>query len=350
MAELELAELRRLSRALSCVEDRAEGYLDLLRGAYGSAELPAVIGVTGPPGAGKSTLVDALAAYWGVDGSRIAILAADPSSPFSGGAILGDRIRMELSQAMRNVYFRSLSARGQVGGLSAATCDLIALLGGFGFSRVILETVGAGQSDVEINSLADCTIVVAVPGLGDGVQAQKAGIMEIADLYAVNKCDLPGADSTRAQIEATLDVAYSGPPGVGTSVGHSHGTMTSGLRALAARHGDPASEPTRWRPPVLPVSARKNEGLTELGEGVEAFLRWSEETGRLARRRRRRIADQVERCLIRKLLQPYLHEVDEDAPAAPPAFWVDKILRGETTPQDAACMMTTQPRTSAREG
>ena len=211
---MEPGELRRIARTISTVENQAEGYEDILAQAYRRQSWAQVIGITGPPGSGKSTLVDALTAHWAQAGERIAILAIDPSSPYSGGAVLGDRIRRTRSVGYDNTYFRSLSSRGHVGGLSETATDLVAVLSLFEFGRVIIETVGAGQADIEIHETADCTLVMTVPGLGDGVQASKAGLMEIGDVFAVNKADLPGADDAAGMIERALAAAYMGEPGV----------------------------------------------------------------------------------------------------------------------------------------
>jgi len=331
MTAFTLGDRRALSRAVSQVENRSAGYEELLAVAYAKPVWATVIGITGPPGAGKSTLVDVLAAHWGADGSGIAVLAIDPSSPFSGGAVLGDRIRMEHSAGLPNVFLRSLSARGNIGGLSEATCDLIALMSARGFQRILVETVGAGQSDVEITGLADCTLVIAVPGLGDSVQALKAGIMEIADVYAVNKSDLPDAAATRHQIEAMLSVAYVGRPGVDTpNRKHAPPPATSGVQALMRRHGDAWSETSIWRPPVVPISARSGMGISELCAAVDQFIAWSRDSGRLRRKRELRIRDQILRGLTRHLLQPY--RSDGDAMPEKLAPWVEAILAGKVNP------------------
>ena len=340
MEALPRADIRTLSRAISRVENRAEGYQTVLREAYRTSHWATVLGITGPPGAGKSTLVDALATHWGADGTRIAIIAVDPSSPFSGGAVLGDRIRMDKSSALPNVFCRSKSARGHIGGLSEAACDIVAVLSHFGFERILLETVGAGQSDIEVGGTADCTLVVAVPGLGDQVQAQKAGIMEIGDLYAVNKSDLPQAAATRDQIESMLAVAYMGRPGVNAfDNADAQGMrppplLTPGGRALLRRHGDARHETTTWRPPVLAVAARGNQGISELAAATDQFLAWSQQSGRLLAKRRSRIHDQVLRLLTQRLLQPFTQASPDDA--TPLTAWIDAIVSGEASPIEAA--------------
>src|SRR5262245_5399923 len=236
---MEAGELRRIARTISTVENQADGYEDVLARAYRSQRFPPVIGITGPPGAGKSTLVDALTAHWAASGERIAILAIDPSSPYSGGAVLGDRIRRTRSAGFANTFFRSLASRGHVGGLSATAADIVAVLGLFAFGRVIIETVGAGQADVEVHGTADCTVEMKVPGLGDAGQAANAGLMEIADLFAVNKADMPGAVDAARMIERALAVAYVGEPGIN---GRREVKMlradpvSPGLAALRRRH------------------------------------------------------------------------------------------------------------------
>jgi LAO/AO transport system kinase len=329
-----------LSRAISVVENRAAGHREILACAYRAGGAARVVGVTGPPGAGKSTLVDALTAHWAQAGEPVAVLAVDPASPFSGGAVLGDRVRMDRSADLPGVYVRSLSARGEGGGLSAAVWDVLAVLGEAGFHRVLLETVGAGQADVAIADAADCTVVVGVPGLGDHVQAAKAGLMEIGDLYVVNKADLPGAVATAAQIDTALSAAYAGEPGVNAVSPGFHGPQPAtspGRRALMSRHGDPSREATVWRPPTLLVSAGKGEGIPELAASVDAFLAWSEAGERMRARRRARIRSLVARELGAALLAPYLDPGEPFGAAL--ADWVERVLDGQVSPVEAAAAL-----------
>jgi LAO/AO transport system kinase len=346
---LEPAELRRIARTISTVENQADGYEDVLAQAYRLHSLPRVIGITGPPGTGKSTLVDALTAHWAQAGERIAILAVDPSSPYSGGAVLGDRIRRTRSAGCANTYFRSLASRGHVGGLSAAAADIVAVLGLFAFGRVIIETVGAGQADIEIHEAADCTVVMTVPGLGDGVQAAKAGLMEIADVFAVNKADMAGADDAARMIEHALAVAYVGGPGVNArretaSTAFASHPASPGLAALRRRHGHAGEDETTWVPPVLKLTATEDRGVRELAQAVDQFIAWSEDTGRRAAHRRARAYAQVVRALSTLLLAPYAREPGSDVLPALLVPWVERIADGTASPLEAARALLGEPQ------
>lgn len=338
---MEPVELRRIARAISAVENQAAGYEDVLGQAYRLKHWPDIIGVTGPPGAGKSTLVDALTAHWAAAGERLAILAVDPSSPYSGGAVLGDRIRRTRSAGFANTYFRSLSSRGHVGGLTETATDLIAVLNLFQFRRVLIETVGAGQSDIEIHDTADCTLVVTVPGLGDGVQASKAGLMEIGDVFAVNKADLPGAEDAARTIERSLAVAYMGEPGVNSrnptvAAAPAPYADTPGVAALRRRHGDIAIDDSTWVPPVARVVATENVGVPELGATIDQFIAWSSTTGRREQRARERAYAQIMRALSALLLAPFARASGTDKFPAPVVGWIDRIAQGTASPREAA--------------
>ncbi|HEY7575070.1 MAG TPA: methylmalonyl Co-A mutase-associated GTPase MeaB [Thermoanaerobaculia bacterium] len=263
MAEGVLAgRVRDIGRALSAVEAEG-GAPDLLRVLFPKTGQARIVGITGPPGAGKSTLVQRLAQSYRKRGNRVAVVAVDPSSPFTGGAILGDRIRMSEIFTDPGVFIRSMATRGALGGLARATGDAVDVLDAAVFDLVLVETVGVGQDEVDIVKAADTTAVVLVPGLGDDIQAIKAGILEIADVFVVNKADREGADRTAAEIAAMLDFTPERP----------------------------------WRPPIVRTVAPRNEGIEQTVEAIashESFLR---ETAEGERRRERRARERVRQRL-----------------------------------------------------
>ncbi|MDH3494173.1 MAG: methylmalonyl Co-A mutase-associated GTPase MeaB, partial [Acidobacteriota bacterium] len=208
VARLLKGEPRAIARSISMVEDGTEGSPDLMKGVFPKTGNAVVIGITGSPGAGKSSLVDKLALFYRKRGDKIGIIAVDPSSPFSGGAILGDRIRMQTLGLDPNVFIRSMATRGKLGGLARATVDAVAILDAAGYDKVIVETVGVGQDEVEIVKTADVSVVVLVPGMGDDIQAIKAGIMEIGDVFVINKADREGVIRAEKELEALLSLAH----------------------------------------------------------------------------------------------------------------------------------------------
>jgi LAO/AO transport system kinase len=227
-----------------------------------------VVGFTGAPGTGKSTLVDVLVTLLRKLDRSVAVVATDPNSPFSGGAILGDRIRMQRHALDPKVFIRSMGARGHLGGLSLAARETIRLLGAFGFDPVILETVGVGQSELEVAAVADTTIVVLTPNLGDGVQMIKAGILEIADIFVVNKADLEGSNRAVTELRGMLSLSNPNPA----------------LRAGA---------PKEWKPPIIATSAARQEGIDKLWEAVVAHRRHLESSGRQEELARQRLEDET---------------------------------------------------------
>jgi LAO/AO transport system kinase len=237
--QLLAGDIRALARALSLIEDESPHAAGLMREIYPRAGRALFIGVTGAPGAGKSTLVDRLVTEFRAHGLKVGVLAVDPSSPFSGGAILGDRVRMQAHAEDAGVFIRSMATRGQFGGLARTTGEAATVLDAAGFAVVIIETVGVGQAEVDVVRTADITLVVAAPGAGDDVQALKAGIMEIADIFVVNKADREGADRTTAAIEGVLSL-QPWPPGT-------------------------------WRPPVLQTVATTGRGVRDLAQAIEQF-------------------------------------------------------------------------------
>ena len=240
--------MRALARAITMVERRDAEVRELQVELRDRAQTPYVVGFTGAPGTGKSTLVDALVALLRKRDRSVAVIATDPNSPFTGGAILGDRIRMQRHALDPKVFIRSMGARGHLGGLSLAAREAIRLLGAFGFDPVILETVGVGQSELEVAAVADTTVVVLTPNLGDGVQMIKAGILEIADIFVVNKADLEGHQRVATELRSMLSLA-------------------------------PKGQDKTWRPPIIATSATRQEGIEELWAAIESHRKHREAGG-----------------------------------------------------------------------
>jgi LAO/AO transport system kinase len=263
---------RALARAISLVEDRAPAREALLGWAYRHRRDAPVVGITGAPGVGKSSLVDALTTGYRRDGRTVGIVAVDPSSPFTGGAILGDRVRMQGHGLDDGVFIRSLATRSHLGGISGATGEVVRLMDAFGFDVILVETVGAGQSEVEIMGLASTVLVVTVPGLGDEVQVMKAGIMEIGDVFCVNKADREGAARTALTIATWLDHK---PPG-------------------------------GWHPPVVQTVATAGQGMAELGKELDGHHAYLQSSGELAQRKARAFLAEVRAALEQRLVDDVL--------------------------------------------
>jgi LAO/AO transport system kinase len=235
-----------LARLISFVEDRRERYHEVLARIFTNDRLAYRIGLTGPPGAGKSSLVNRLAGQLADDGHKVGIIAVDPTSPFSGGALLGDRVRMHGLYGRENIYVRSMATRGSPGGLAAATKDVCVLLEGFGFDIILVETVGVGQVELDVASVCDTVVVVFVPESGDAIQAMKSGLMEIANVFCLNKSDRPGAERIQAEVESILDVQRQ-------------------VRDAGRAHAD--SKP-QWQAPVVRTVATQGDGTPELWQAV----------------------------------------------------------------------------------
>ena len=246
-----------------------------------------IIGVTGAPGTGKSTLVSALAKEERRRGRTVGIISVDPTSPYTGGALLGDRIRMQDLVGDAGVFMRSMATRGSVGGLSVATADAIRVLDAFGKEKIFVETVGAGQAEVDIAKASHTTIVVEAPGLGDEIQAFKAGILEIADIFVVNKADREGADKTANALKTMLDIGIP-------------------IRSRDAHAG-------LWRPPVLKTTASEEQGIGPLAAELDKHLTYLKESGQFAVRERERTADELRLLLARELLQQTLTRMGNGA-------------------------------------
>lgn len=229
---------RSVARAITKVESGSAEAAALMKAIFPRTGNALIVGITGSPGAGKSSLVDKLALYYKNAGHKVGIVCVDPSSPFSGGAILGDRIRMATLGLDKNVFIRSMATRGNLGGISRATVDAVAILDAAGFDIVIVETVGVGQDEVEIVKTADVSVVVLVPGMGDDIQAIKAGIMEIGDVFVINKADRDGVLRTQKELESLLSLAH---------------------------------RPDMWNPPIVPTTATENKGIEDLAKAIESY-------------------------------------------------------------------------------
>ena len=296
VAELLAGKHHALARVISKIEDRAPGYRDIVSELHRHTGEAAVVGVTGSPGAGKSTLVDELAAHYRDRGDTVGVIAVDPSSPYSGGAVLGDRIRMANNVGDMEVFFRSMSARGQLGGLSTATSDAVTALDAFGKDTVLIETVGAGQNEVDVVRTADTVAVLVQPGSGDDVQMLKAGILEIGDVFVVNKADMDGAERTVADLEemlhmreeptSNLDTGHHGPAGVELPDGRD-----------SADGDESAGDDPAWEPEVVTTVATDGDGVPGLAETLAAHRSFLEETGALDRKARTRHAEEIRRLV-----------------------------------------------------
>jgi LAO/AO transport system kinase len=283
-------ERRAIGRVISLVEDGGPELGRVMHALYPHTGTAYTVGITGSPGAGKSTLTERLVTRARVDGNRIGVLAVDPSSPFSGGALLGDRVRMQSHATDPEVFIRSMATRGHLGGISLATPEAVRVLDAMGKDLIIVETVGVGQAEVEITDACDTTVVVLNPGWGDSVQAAKAGLLEIAEVFVVNKADRPGTKDTVREIRQMLDLSEA-----------------------------------EWRPDVVPTVATKGEGIDDLWAAIEKHRAYQEERGLLEARRHRRIRREIEAIVAER----YRERIGSDA----------KVLLEELTGEVAARRM-----------
>jgi LAO/AO transport system kinase len=293
-------DARAVARLISLVEDASPRLREVMAGLAPYTGNAQIVGITGSPGVGKSTSTSALVSELRKAGKRVGVLAVDPSSPFSGGALLGDRIRMQDHALDKDVYIRSMASRGHLGGLSWTTPQALRVLDAAGCDVVLVETVGVGQSEVEVAGLADTTLVLLAPGMGDGVQAAKAGILEIGDVYVVNKADRDGAEQVRRELRTMISLAERS-------------------------EGD-------WKPPIVLTVAQAAQGVDEVVTAIDEHRAWMESSGELERRRVRRARDEIEAIAVTSLRARWgdVHERTElDALA-------EQVVEGRTDPYRAA--------------
>ncbi len=279
-------DVRATARLLRCIDDRNGPWRRALADLHPHTGRAWVLGITGNPGAGKSTLTDQLVTYYRRAGLRVGVIAVDPSSPFTGGAILGDRIRMQRHALDAEVFIRSMATRGELGGLSRSTADAVRVLDAWGAAMVIVETVGVGQDELEIARLAHTTAVVMAPGMGDEVQAIKAGILEIADVFVVNKADRDGADATVRDLEMMIALGHE----ILHSGAHSVGHRGARLDLAEARHRAAANE---WLTPIVKTVASRGEGVAQVAEAVAKHRAWLASTDAGAERQVLRARDEL---------------------------------------------------------
>ena len=321
LAGLRARKTSSLARAISMVENGTAGFEDLLAGLFERLGRARRIGITGPPGAGKSTLIEQLAAAFRKSGLTVGVVAVDPSSPFTGGALLGDRIRMERAATDEGVFIRSMASRGSVGGMATTTGEVADVMDAFGFDRILIETVGVGQSELDVAAASDTTVVVLVPESGDGIQVMKAGLMEIADIFVVNKSDRPGADQLRQELEVAL----------GLRAGQAFRHIKAHHGAASGPSAPPAGAPA-WEPPVIATIAAKGEGVDALVAALDRHFEAAKAGGTLEERRHRRLVVRA-RDVIDRAVRRW---VWSDGQRAETFALLRDVGAGDRSPYDAA--------------
>lgn len=329
--ELLAGKHRALARVITKIENRSPGYRDLVSKLHEHTGNAEVIGITGSPGAGKSTLVDKMASTYRDRGETVGVIAIDPSSPFTGGAVLGDRIRMASNVGDMDVFFRSMSARGSLGGLSTATTDAVKALDAFGKDKIIVETVGAGQNEIEIVKTADTVSVLVPPGSGDDIQMLKAGILEIADIFVVNKADMEGANRTVMELKEMIEMRDASP-----MAGH-HGAESL-VDAAGSGGTEAEADEEGWQPTVVETVAKTGEGVDEFLGAITEHVAWLSESGELEVQARQRYEAEI-KTLLREDTAALLEE--ELSVRGGLESYIDRVLRKETDPYTVADELTT---------
>ncbi len=290
-------DVRAIARAISWIENDESHKEDLIDRLFKHTGKAKIIGITGPPGSGKSSLVDHIITLERQQGKKVAVLAVDPSSPFTGGAILGDRVRMQKHATDAHVFIRSMASRGHLGGVSGATADAIKVLDAAGFDLIVIETIGVGQTEIEVMNIVDLVLLVLVPGLGDEIQALKAGVMEIGDIFIINKCDKEEANRLKAEVEYVLHLK-------------------------SEDHGGAKN-------PIFLTSATQNIGLKELVEGIDHELTKMETSGALKMRRQKRLALELQRIMTHKI-EAYVHQFLNTENNL--ELWIQQLEQRQATP------------------
>ena len=326
-----------LARAISVIESERPGFQRFLHRVLAAGPRAGRVGMTGPPGAGKSSLIAALANLYRARDEEVGVVAVDPTSPYSGGALLGDRIRMNDLATDRGIFIRSMATRGSLGGLATTTKEVIDLMDAFGLARLLIETVGVGQTELEITGAADTVVVVLVPESGDGIQAMKAGLMEIADIFVVNKADRPGADRVVNDLKTALHLRAGKAL---DDVPAHHGVDLAGVtkNKVAEASSVATNDPAHWAVPVFKTVAQTGEGVPELLDALDRHREHLDGSGQLGARRRARAAVRV-----REVAERSLHGIlwGSEATSGLLEDGLDHIQRGAATPYSVSAKILT---------